>query len=846
VTDPALWTKAKQIFDEALALDDSARARFLRRSCANQPELLAEVQSLIGWHRETTGFLEHPAADLRDWPPEADEVERFLGQSVGAWRIVNVIGSGGMGVVYGAERADDAFHRQAALKIVRAGLASPDFVERFRLERKTLAALDHPNIARLLDGGATAAGEPYFVMELVDGIPVDRFADEQRYSIARRLELFRDICRGAQYAHANFVVHRDIKPDNILVTREGVPKLVDFGVAKISGADGGVAGPAEARTWLMTPDYASPEQLGGGAVTMASDVYSLGVLLYVLLSGTRPYRLKGGTPDALRRELAAAPFVPPSQRVRPEAPEAAARAAARATTPRELSRRLSGDLDAIVARALARDPAERYASVEQLADDLERHRTFFPVRARRRDLRYVARQAVRRHLVAVAAVTSVVIVGLGGVALVVRESAIAREARERAERRFEDVRQFARTVIFDVHDAMVNVPGTTGARALMMRTAVAYLSRLDQDAAGDPTLAAELATAFVRVGDAQGHPNSPNIGDTAGALASYRRAIELAERVSAGGPSGDVSRTLAMAHRKLADVLAITGDLDSALTHATTSQRLFDAIGATAGAPVDDRLQAAIAEIKLGDLTGHPNFPNLGRPADSLPRYQSALATLRRLAVEAPDHVRVRRYVGLTLERIGALHENARRWTDALEAYQQSFEIRAALAKTERPQVDVLRDLAVAYEKLGNVQRFTGQRDAALANYRSALEQFVRLASMDPSDSNSARSAAISREKLAAALAEDKSGVTEAATLLGDALAAHRTRASRDSGNVQARCDVARVAEMLGDARAGSTQSCALWKESLDTRRSLAGEGQESCAKASDFSRLTARMSACR
>jgi len=293
MNNPASWADAKRVFEAALDLPEGDRAAFVDKACASNAALLDEVRSLLTWHKGSTGFLETPAGRLADMPAEGASAVRLIGKSVGPWRILDVVGSGGMGVVYRAERADAAFRRHAALKVVRPGPDSPQIMERFRLERETLAALDHPNIARLMDGGTTADGQPFFVMELVDGEPIDRYCDDHRLTIDERLDLFRKVCAGVQYAHENLVVHRDIKPDNILVTKDGVPKLLDFGVAKLLSLE--AAQPedpaATAATWVMTPDYASPEQVSGRPSTTATDVYSLGVLLHVLITGARPYTL---------------------------------------------------------------------------------------------------------------------------------------------------------------------------------------------------------------------------------------------------------------------------------------------------------------------------------------------------------------------------------------------------------------------------------------------------------------------------------------------------------------------------------------------------------------------------
>jgi serine/threonine protein kinase/tetratricopeptide (TPR) repeat protein len=848
------WEEAKRLFDAALALDPPARDAYLREACRGEPDLLDEVQSLVAWHHESTGFLETPAAQVSALPMPILPGS-LVGQSLGAWRITDVIGRGGMGVVYRAERADDAFQREAAIKVVGSGGDVAPILDRFRLERATLAALDHPNIARLMDGGTTPGGQPYFVMELVDGgVPVDRYCDDHHLSIDRRLDLFRTICSGVQYAHERLIVHRDIKPDNILVARDGTPKLLDFGVAKIVSEDAPPVDdtPGMAATWLMTPDYASPEQVAGATITTASDVYSLGVLLHVLLTGTRPYHLTGTTPAAIQQEFRATTLMPPSARAIAAHADRDARAARRDTTSRQLSTRLAGDLDAIIARALSRDVTARYSTVEQLADDLERHRTRHPVVARGDDLPYRAARFVRRHVLALGVAAGMSLLAAGGVAAVLWQAAIAAEARARAERRFDDVRRLASAFMFDVHDEIVNVPGSTPARALIVGTTVKYLDSLAREAADDLGLQRELASAYVRVGDAQGLPTNPNIGDTAGALASYRRAIAIATDVRRMAPGDlEAARTLALAHRRLGDVLSWAGDLPAALVDSERSLALFLEVAAHAGATVEDRLQAGIAHIKLGDLVGNPNFPNLGRAADAAREYQVALDLLRRLDASAPDHAQVRRYVGLTLERVGTLHEAARRWPEATTAYRESFEIRRALAEREPLHNNIQRDLAIAYEKLGNVQRVAAHPADAVASYRAALAQFTRLAQADPSNTNAARTVAISREKLAETI-EEIGGGDEAASLLRDALATHRTLAARDPDNAQARCEAGRVAERLGDATArwpapaGGPAACASWRESLETRELIRSAGRRTCVSDEDMARLAGKLAGCR
>ncbi len=684
-------------------------------------------------------------------------------------------------------------------------------------------------------------------MEFVDGVPVDRYCDEQQLTIGRRLDVFVGICRGVQYAHQNLVVHRDLKPDNILVLADGSPKLLDFGVAKLLEGEHPIAGndaAAGASTWALTPDFASPEQVSGGLVTTASDVYALGVLLHLLLTGLPPYRLGADTRPAMVARLAAMRIAAPSRRTHDGDGET--RAALRRLTPGALASRLRGDLDAIILRAIAADPAERYQTVDELVADIRRHRQTRPVTARPRTALYVASRFFRRHHVGLTVGFAALVLAAIGISAIVWQSAVAREAQARSERRFNDLRAMARVFMFDVHDAILNVPGTTDARALMARTGMQYLDRLAAEASPDPSLRRELAAGFVKVGDVQGNPSGPNIGDSVGARSSYQRAIDIAGALVAADASDlEAARTLALAHRRLADVLAWMGDKDAALTHAEASAARFADLAARPGVTIDDRLQAAIGQIKTGDLLGNPNLPNLGRPDAAMAQYDRALAAVRALHDAAPSDQRVRRYVGVTYERIGSIHQLAARWPDAGTAYRESFAIREALAASAPVHVDIQRDLAIAYEKLANVEQRTGDLAAAVTYARGALDRFQRLASLDTANTNATRSVAISREHLADLLL-DLGQRQEAVTVLQAALKGHRQLADGDTSNAQAPCDVARVGDRVGDLLGNglpTAGACEAWREADRMRRRRVANGCGASGAAATA--IAARLARC-
>jgi non-specific serine/threonine protein kinase/serine/threonine-protein kinase len=387
------------------------------------------------------------------------------------------------------------------------------------------------------------------------------------------------------------------------------------------------------------------------------------------------------------------------------------------------------------------------------------------------------------------------------------------------------------------------VPGTTPARELIVQKAVQYLESLAGESGGDAGLQQELARAFVRVGDVQGNPTAANVGDPTGALKSYGRAMVLAESLRAVAPDdADAQRTLAQARRRRADVLALTGAKAAALVDLEKSSQLYRDVAARPDASVDDQLEAGIAHVKLGDLLGNPNFENLGRAEEAGNEYDQALAAFRQLRRRAPDDWRVHRFVGLTLERWGTLHEHAGDWAAAQRSYEESYEVRRALADAHSSHRDIVRDMGVALEKLGNLRRAQTGPAAAVASYREALAVFERLARVDPSDVNAARTVAISREKLGQTLRESGAHA-EGLTLLEAALATHRDHVSMDAGNVRAACDLARVAEAVGDLRAesgGAPLACQLWRESEQARNAHKG----SCSQA-DAAGLAAKLRNC-
>jgi serine/threonine protein kinase/formylglycine-generating enzyme required for sulfatase activity len=402
------WRRLEDLFHAALEREPDARATFLEAHCGDDPELRAEIEALLAADVGSTSFLETPSLAGAAALPLPEPEMAHIGMQIGSWTTTAKIASGGMGVVYRAERSDGAFTQTVAIKMIHAGAGSAQLLERFQRERETLSRLEHPNITRLYDGGATAGGIPYLVMEYVDGLALDAHCDREALGIEARLELFAQVCAAVQYAHQRLIVHRDLKPANVLVDATGVPKLCDFGIAKVLEPERDLLrnGLTQSGLQPMTLAYASPEQVRGEPVTTASDVYSLGVLLYELLCGERPYR----TSTTLAHEVEAAICTQDPEKPSTATARNARAAERRSITPERLCRRLRGDLDNIVLMALRKEPERRYGSAAELALDLDRHRRGLPVSARADTWGYRTSKFLARHKAA--AVATLLITGV--------------------------------------------------------------------------------------------------------------------------------------------------------------------------------------------------------------------------------------------------------------------------------------------------------------------------------------------------------------------------------------------------------------------------------------------------
>ena len=710
----------KKVLSEALELDTERQRQFLDHSCVDDADLRAEIDMLLA-HKVDTGsdVLEECAADAARLRLDAAGATK-IGTRIGAYKVAREIGHGGMGTVYLAERDDEHYQQQVAIKLINPGLGGDLIRRRFRNEMQILADLNHPNIARLFDGGETADGVPYLMMEFVDGTPINAYCNDHDLSTEQRLKLFCTVCDAVQYAHQHLVIHRDIKPGNILVTSEGVPKLVDFGIAKLLGetADAGATAMP-----FMTPEYASPEQVRGASVTTATDVYSLGVVLYELLSGRLPYRFKSRVPHEVAQAICEQD---------PERPS---------TTRRK---RLHADLDNIVLMAMRKEPARRYGTAQQFAEDIQRHLEGRPVRARHDTFSYRAGKFIRRQKVAVGAAALIAITLLVGLIATAWQARVARAERARSERRFNEVRQLANSFVFEVHDAVVNLPGSTTARSLIVQRGLNYLDSLAQDASGDRGLQRELAAAYEKLGAVQYTPSVAHLGDLPGALESHRKAAALREALVASEPSNlDFRRELLDSYWFIATLLGAQGDIKRELEMIREQLPMRQQLAAAETPELLDRYNLAATHVYIGSLLMH-----MGDAQGALDNQKEALKIREAVAVEDPNSARARRALTISYEYLGLATDAAGDTKGALELQQRGLELRESLVAADPLNIDLRLMLNESHRYVGDMLFKLGNVEQAEEHYRKQLTLSQEMLAADQANAQFRRNQAIALIKI--------------------------------------------------------------------------------------------------
>ena len=792
---PERWQQVREVLDSAIGLSADERGAYLDEVCSGDVELHAEVKSLLRSHQEAGSvFLQIPAVDLKRVMPDSSPAASRVGRRIGVYQIVEEIGHGGMGEVYRAARADGQYDKQVAIKFVRGGFDTSFVLERFRHERQILASLDHPNIARLHDGGTTEDGVPYLVMELIEGTPIDQYCEKHQLSIGERLVLFNQVCSAVQYAHQRLVIHRDIKPSNILVTGEGIPKLLDFGIAKILDSSAG------AETTLvrpMTPEYASPEQIRGEPITTATDVYSLGVLLYKLFTGRSPYPAETRSPIEFAKAICETDPARPStvaEHGKIERPNEDRQLTSSRGGSTKYKRALAGDLDNIVLKTLRKEPARRYGSVEQLAEDIRRHLSGLPVMATPDSASYRVSKFVRRHDAGVVAVALIAIAVAGGLAATLREARIAVQQRARAERRFNDVRKLANSFLFEFDDAIKNLPGSTPARSLVVKRALEYLDGLAAEARGDRSLQTDIAYSYQKIAEVQGDPIFPNLGDLKGALESARKSLAILETLSRDEPENqEVRRLLAGSHQQISDVLSFSGDTAGAVEHSGEALKLYESLPGKASNP----------KFQSERVTQTYHYANLlksaGRLDEAETEYRQAVELSRLMIATSTSDPAGKVHLATSLDGLGTVLQDKGDTTGALENRRGGLAIREELARLDPNNAHYRRQLAFSHHNVGLSLVEAGDLASALANYRTELNLFESLGAADPKDVQARRNRSLAHKQIGD-VSIRTADVRGALSQYRAALELDRDLASVNPGNAQALLDLSRSETKVGSA----------------------------------------------
>ena len=778
--DATRWKLAEELFHQLLATPPEQRERELLPLDA---ELRGEVVALIDGFEASEAHRVNASAKSTESPAAV--------QSIGPYTVIKQLGEGGMGTVYLAERADAQYHKQVAIKLIRPGPGSYALMQRFYTERQILSGMEHPNIARMLEGGVIENAQPYLVMEYVDGERFDKYCDARQLGVRERLELFAKVCGAVNYAHQSLIVHRDLKPNNIMVSREGEPKLLDFGVAKAfqpSSENSSNRSDSELTATIglfFTPLYASPELLRGQHTTVSTDVYSLGVILYQLLTGRLPhdkYSLSPG--ELISAVMTADPLRPSTSAAQALEHEATPQelAARRGLTPQKLQRVLQGDLDGIVLKALAKDPKERYASVEQLNDDIARYLTGKPVLAVEGSTAYLVKKFISRHKTYVAAAALVLVSLLGGLAGTLWQARVARQQSAEATLRFNDARTLANYLLFDLYGSVKTLPGSTAVQAEMADRSLQYLDRLAAAKTRDQPLQLELARGYLQLGDVLSNPFEPNLGQTVKGLQAYQKALAMLEPMSARGVHDSPTQMLlAKAHQQMAGTLVFMGKSADGIPHARTAAQLFnnliEADPMNAGLRLagglanqflgrhilqqsgwfDETTEGDEASVSLSRSVQHlqiaiqlapkqtrarlllaatyqamGNGKNTHAPRAAVAIYTKGLEVLDQLPDKDRSSLEVRNQRTAILQNVGWTEGQLKDYARCLAHLGEAKEVLAAISQADPKNLAALYHVAIVLRSLGIFHAYAGNLQAAIASYRDAISIYDRLVPADP------------------------------------------------------------------------------------------------------------------
>lgn len=822
------WEKVKELLEEVLQIEPSKRQEFLNKSDVNE-EVRDEVESLIAFENEAEDLMNVSAIQFsKDFFTDEENSNSLIGQQIGNYKIIQELGYGGMGAVYLAERIDGKFEQKVAIKMLKREMNTRTIRRHFERERKILSSLEHPNIARLLDAGTTDDKTPYLVMEYVEGLPIDIYSNKHNLDLSQRLDLFRKVCSAVNFAHRSLIIHRDLKPSNILVSKDGEPKLLDFGISKILSEEFEQINSATVtRMGAMTPSYASPEQLQRESVTTATDIYSLGIILYELLSGHRPFEEKEENfKDIYEAVLNTDPPLPSSkleksskevkkaaeeeteilEKETDEFPTLASSSIESKTVAQRVRHtnpplfnlnaiNLRGDLDNIVLKSLRKEPERRYSSVENLSEDIKNYLRGLPVTARPNTFSYRAEKFIKRNSLAVLAGGLISLVIIIGVITTLWQARIAQNERTKAENRFNDVRTLANSFLFEVSPLIENLPGSTPARELLVKRALEYLDNLSKEAGDDLELQKELAAAYEKVGDVQGNPANPNLGDMKGAIASFEKVIEIRERLLANGPNNlDIQSSLTDIYKRIAAVLTYSNDPQKG--DEFTDKALA--------------MQEKVLTIQPNDFESRKKYAELLRSKGlnyfykndnkkAIEYYERSKEINENLYSEQPDNPRIGEQYSYSFVAIGEAQGWDNNQEDAALNLQKGLDLLIQIGNKYPNDYFIQRSLMLAYQKRAELYEDLKEYDKSVQLFTKALEAAEKKIALDPKSFQAKRDAAMAYKKLAQSLDAAGKGA-ESIEKLNLAIESFQKLKEIDPNNPEVSYDISNTQYSIGQA----------------------------------------------
>ncbi|MFV0389957.1 MAG: protein kinase domain-containing protein [Pyrinomonadaceae bacterium] len=717
--DLAKWQIIKETFSKVIDLPFEKRSVYL--SEIEDQQIRQEITNLLNAHGAAEGFIDKPIFVEREIV-EVETEDNLIGKQVKDYLILKQIGTGGMGTVYLAERLNSDFKQKVALKIIKRGMDSEAILKRFATERKILASLKHPNIAELLDGGISQEGLPFFVMEYVEGQTLTEFCQAKNPSVEDRLKLFQQICGAVEFAHRNLIIHRDLKPSNIIVSKGGVPKLLDFGVSKLLSDSEAEATQMENR--VFTPEYASPEQILEQNVTTATDIYSLGIILYEILSGHRPYQTKGKTLEEIIAIVCESKITKPSEAIT----DFKSSQTREANSPSQFSKGISGDLDNITLKSIRKEPAERYGSAQQFSEDIDRCLNGFPVIARPQTRGYRFGKYIKRHKAGVLAAALVLVSLVGGISFATWQAFVARRERARAEENFNDVRNMSKKIIFDFDNAIKDIPGSIAARKLLVTISLEYLDKLAVENQQDSKLQMELAEGYEQIANIQGGYVPNHLGNREAALKSFQRALVIKLHLVKIEPSNvEFQKQLGITYFNI-------GKLYYAQANITESKKM-----AQNGIDIFERLlqqNPQHSDIQSVTATGYSLLQAVEAQSGNLEEWGKDVERALKLAEEASKNAPTKNNLMVltnSLNNYGSyLLSNNKTSNKAVKAFQRAINILNNLSNANPNNITYQQSRAEMYLNIAYFYFYNEDYEAALRNCQKAAEISENAKNRDP------------------------------------------------------------------------------------------------------------------